>query len=231
MPGELSGLTQAQEAAVQTALARGEGARSAHLVIDDDRVALEIVAADEPRLGLAPARPRLRFDRVALRLLSEIRTAVRGDVPEGQALLLTVTAPIRLASKTAAALEERVRSWLGTGGSPAEVSVTLFGNAVRVRLVRGRRGSSEVAGFVHNPESDAVAILDAAQAFLETLAKAAGRGQRADVSSVAWLVIAAPQALPIVELYRSLCSQISVSDDFGKVLLALGDRRLELLAG
>ena len=61
------------------------------------------------RLRLPPGfrpeavKPRLRFDKVALRLVADMAVAVREASPTGVIVIVTVTAPIRLASRTAAA--------------------------------------------------------------------------------------------------------------------------------
>ena len=113
-------------------------------------------------------KPRLRFDKVARRLVSEVETAVRDVVPDGTTVIFTVTAPIRLASKTTAALEEHIRALLARPGKRAQLEHTINGNAVRIRVVRaGSNGAAKVVGFVHNPDPGAAeALLDEAQSQL-----------------------------------------------------------------
>ena len=59
---------------------------------------------------LAGAKFRLRFDKVALRFVGGLKAALASAVPEGQSLVFTITAPIRLPGKTATALESMARS-------------------------------------------------------------------------------------------------------------------------
>ncbi len=102
------------------------------------------------------ANIRLRFDKSALRLIGGLKTALAEAVPEGQAVIFTVTAPVLRRAKTAAALEALVRAGLPTG----EVRNTIEDNDVRLRLVADVRAHMpKVLGFVHNPESDAEIIL------------------------------------------------------------------------
>src|SRR5579884_3881264 len=102
--------------------------------------------------GARMSKPRLRFDKVALRLIADLQAALRDDVPEGKTVLFTVTAPIRLPAKTVAELVPRIRPLLKSGRARAELAETLNGNQVRVRVVTGRaKRAPNVLGFVHNP--------------------------------------------------------------------------------
>jgi hypothetical protein len=106
---------------------------------------------------IAAAKLRLRFDKAVLRLVGGLKATLARVVPEDQTIIFTVSAPIRLPKKTAAALESVVRS--GLPGS--EFCSIVHGNQVRVRRVTGVSAyMPRVVGFVHNPESEAGLILD-----------------------------------------------------------------------
>jgi hypothetical protein len=86
-----------------------------------------------------------------------------GIVPEDQTVIFTLTAPIKLPAKTAAAIEGLVRDGL----TDSEVRNTTHGNHVRLRRVAGVPAEMpRVVGFVHNPEADASLILALAEARL-----------------------------------------------------------------
>jgi hypothetical protein len=123
--------------------------------IDANTIEREIVA----RLRAAKLRPR--FDKVALPLVSELKAALASVVPEGQSVVFTISAPIGLPAKTAAALANMARS------SPrdAERRAIVHGAAVR-RLGYVPKSRPKVLGFVHSVESDASAILAVAEAQL-----------------------------------------------------------------
>ncbi len=109
---------------------------------------------------------RLRFDKVVMGLVGDLKAALSNYVPEGQTIVFTLTAPIRLPGKTAAELEQLVREGLAGG----ELRSIIHGNEIRVRRVTGVSAlMPKVAGFVHNPDSDAGLILDLAER--ELLAK------------------------------------------------------------
>jgi len=100
---------------------------------------------------------------VVLRVIGLLQTTLAEVVPEGQAVLLTVSAPIRRPAKTAAALESFVRRGL----SGEEVRDAIHGNEVRIRWVTGVPAPMpRVLGFVHNAESDAGLLLDLAESLL-----------------------------------------------------------------
>ncbi|MCA1490152.1 hypothetical protein I6F11_04360 [Ensifer sp. NBAIM29] len=112
---------------------------------------------------VAAAGLRLRFDKVALRLIENLQSALAGIVPEDQTLIFTLTAPIRLPAKTAIAIEGLVRD----GPPDSEVGNTIHGNHIRLCRVTGVSAKMpRVVGFVHNPDSDASLILTLAEARL-----------------------------------------------------------------
>jgi hypothetical protein len=112
---------------------------------------------------IAAAGIRLRFDKSFVRLVDGLKASLAEVVPDGQALIITVSAPIKRRARTAAALESLVR-----GGLPkAEVRTTIEDNQIRLRRVTGVPARMpRVIGFVHNPESDAGVILAMAEAWL-----------------------------------------------------------------
>jgi hypothetical protein len=126
-------------------------------VIDADMVEREIIAR------LRAAKLRLRFDKVALRLVGRLKAALASVVPEGQTLVFTISAPIRLPAKTAAALEDMVRS----GPRDPQRHEIVHGNKVQIRWLRGvPKHRPKVLGFVHSAELDAGVILALVEARL-----------------------------------------------------------------
>ena len=105
----------------------------------------------------------LRFDKVAVRLIEGLKRGLRADVPYGLAVMVTITAPIRVPARTAAGLEAQVRLLLEKRTGSTEHEGTIHGNRIRIRIARA--GSAElpkVSVFVHNPETDSQLILEAA---------------------------------------------------------------------
>jgi hypothetical protein len=92
--------------------------------------------------------PRLRFDRVALRMVRDLQYAL-ADVPPARAVLVvTVTAPIRLPGSTVAQLDARLH-----GPLRRNFDAMVGGNRVRARILRcAVGGAPRVIVFVHNPE-------------------------------------------------------------------------------
>src|ERR1700681_2044692 len=126
-------------------------------VIDADTIEREIVA----RLRAAKLRPR--FDKMALRFVGGLKAVLAGVVPEGQIVVFTISAPIRLPGKTAVALENMVRS----RPRDAERREIVHDNKVRIRRLGNRpTHMPKVLGVVHSVEPDAGAILALAEARL-----------------------------------------------------------------
>jgi hypothetical protein len=108
---------------------------------------------------LKAAKLKLRFDRVVVRLVSDVKTALADVVPQRQAVLFAVVAPIKLPAKTIAALVNLARDCPPDG----ERREVLHGNSVRLRRLTGvAPHMPKTLGFVHNPDSDAALILDLA---------------------------------------------------------------------
>jgi hypothetical protein len=71
-------------------------------MVDGKRVAVDITTLKRRGAGEGnAAKPRLRFDKVATRLIERLQATLGETVPDGTTVLLTITAPIRLPSKTA----------------------------------------------------------------------------------------------------------------------------------
>jgi len=110
--------------------------------------------------GQAGNRLGLRFDKSVVRLISGLKSSLAETVPEGEALILSVTAPIRLRAKTTAVLEDMIRQ--GT-----ELPDTVNGNQVRLRrLTNLPANRPKMLGFVHNPTTDAGTIFALAEDWL-----------------------------------------------------------------
>lgn len=119
-----------------------------------DQVEREIIAR------IKAAKIRLRFDRVVRALVNGLTTALAGFIPDDEAVLFTLTAPIKLPDKTEAVLASRMRAGL----TESDHRETILGNEIRIRKVIGIPGSMpRLIGFVHNPDADAAFILDLAE--------------------------------------------------------------------
>jgi hypothetical protein len=229
-------MTKRQRAAVE-AVARhfsatwekGEGPPDAYLTIARRRIAVE-VATLKHRIaghgGLAP--PRLRFDRVALRLVRRLQAALCHSVPDGKTLIVTITAPIRVPGKTAAALEDKIRAGLARRSAPVVTEQTIHGNQIRVRLVKaGSDRAANVIGLVHNPDPDPDALLDIMHSLVESIGTKAGATA---ITDGRWLVLASDDPLANIEPYRLVYPRLSLPIDFKRILMVLGGGRVETLS-
>jgi hypothetical protein len=177
----------------------------------------------------APSRarvigPRLRFDKVALSLVARLRTALWEFVPDDRTIVVTVTAPIRVPAKTAAAVEEKVHRLLTNRARPARLRAMIHGNQVQVRILPGgTRRTSKVVGFVHNPDSDASVLIGLTRRFLACI----GSGRR--VAGERWLVIANQAGLLPPETYRHVCSGLALRTVYERLLVVLPGGRIESL--
>jgi hypothetical protein len=125
----------------------------------------EALAAGRLPAGLSSGPlPRLRFDRVAQRLVRDLAAATAGSVPAGAVLIVTVDAPIRLPGQTVAALGVRLRDHPAGGPIGSAFDDTVCGNRVRARMVRRAfEAAPKVIVFVCNPSPSPEALLDLAE--------------------------------------------------------------------
>ena len=138
---------------------KGSDPSDACILVARKRVALDITTLKRrgPGQGNA-AKPRLRFDKVATRIITRMQATLGKTVPDGMTVLLTITAPIRLPSKTAAALEGKVQTLIGRGWPRRDEKDTIHGNRVQIRLLRDESGRAPkndwvCAQFRHRPPS------------------------------------------------------------------------------
>ena len=104
----------------------------------------------------------LRFDKVAVRVIERLRSAVADAVPSGTTVVVTITAPIRLPGITTVALKDKIATLLERR-TPGDVKAAIHGNRVRIRVVKAAsRRAPKLVGFVHNPDVDPLPLLDSA---------------------------------------------------------------------
>ena len=236
----MSGLGQ-RERAVLAAVARhfsatwekGDAPSGGYLKIAGKRIAVEVRITKQriaERGGLT--KPRLRFDRVALGFVRRLQAALSASVPDGRTLILTITAPIRAPSKTAAALEDNIRTYLARQSGEGVAKHTIHGNQIRVRLVKGgSRQTTKVIGFVHNPDSDPDVLFDITLSLIERIGAKARTGAPARSAGDRWLVLAGDDRFSHMETYRHVYPQLSIPTDFKKILMVLAGGRIETLTG
>lgn len=209
---------------------QSSGAADAYFTIAGKRIAVGVATltrrgADRGNV----AKPRLRFDGVATRLMERLKAALNGIVPDGMTVLLTITAPIRLPSKTAALLEDKARTLLGPESTRREESDTICGNHVRIRLVRDGSGRApKMIGFVHNPESDPLLLLNMTRELLE-LVGAEADGRAPELSGDRWLVVISANGISCLDAYRYIYSQLRTATGLKRVFMVFSDGRIGML--
>jgi hypothetical protein len=166
--------------------------------------------------------PRLRFDRVATRLIDRLRANVADAVPDGTTALVTVTAPIRLASKTAAALEATIRPI-------RDRTHTIHGNRVEIRtLHHGLADAPRVVVLVHNPDSNPLVLFEMTRELVEVL-QATARTLAAKRAAEGCIIVTSARTIACLDAYRSIYSQVRTPRSFRKILMVFGDGRIGVL--
>ena len=210
----------------------GNNPPDAYFVVAGKRVAVDIATLRRRGAGYDNAtKPRLRFDKVATRLIDRLRTTLGDIVPDGTTMVLTVTAPIRVAAETAAALEDRIHLLLRRRSPGRDEKTTIHGNRIRIRLLRNRSESApKFIGFVHNADSDPLLLLNMTDELLELIGAEAGR-RATKRAGGRWLVVMTAGGSSLLDAYRDIYSQLRLATGFNKILMAFGDGRIGELAG
>jgi molybdenum cofactor biosynthesis enzyme len=117
--------------------------------------------------GVRIAKLGLRFDKVAIRLLQNIRTAIENEVPKGSVVIITITAPIKIPAKTEKEIIGEVKDILVKGKNYMDTSFTVFENKVRIRYMKSpsKQGVNFV-GLVHNKDIDSTYLLNISSKWL-----------------------------------------------------------------
>ena len=200
-----------------------------YIMVAGKRVTVDITTLK--RHGTGQAKPRLRFDKVATRVIKRLQAALGEIVPDGMTVLLTITAPIRLPSKTAATLEDKIRTLLGRGLAGREEKETINGNRVRILFLRNDTvRAPKVIGFVHNAESDPRLLFNMTRELLELIS---GEVTRRTTSRAGerWLVAICARDSSYSEVYRYSYSQLTTETVYQKTVMVFGDGRVAMLAG
>jgi len=204
----------------------------AYIMVAGKRVAVDIATLKRRGTGRGnTVKLHLRFDKVATRLIERLQANLGVTVPDGMTVLLTITAPIRLPSKTAAALEDKIKTLLGRKSPGSDKKDTIQGNRFRIRLLRNEaERAPKMIGFVHNSDSDALLLLNMTRELLERIGATAGR-RATKLAGDRWLVLISPEGASGLQAYRYISSQLRMAAGFQKILMAFGDGRVEVLKG
>jgi len=117
--------------------------------------------------GLNVTKLGLRFDKVVVRLMGNLRTYVEEVNLHERAVLVTITAPIKLAAKTGHELKGQIKDFLDSGILGCDRRITIFQNSVCLRIVaRSSKKTPKFVALVHNPGTDIELLLKLASQWL-----------------------------------------------------------------
>ena len=161
--------------------------------------------------------------------MERLQATLSETVPDGMTVLLTITAPIRLASKTAAALEDKIQTLLGRRSPGRDEKDTIHGNRVRIRLLKHKsERAPKMIGFVHNSDSDPLLLLNMTSELLNLASTEAGRRAPRQAAD-RWLVVITTAASSFLETYRYIYSQLRTPTGFKKILMVFADKHVGTL--
>lgn len=95
----------------------------------------EIAEKIAKKSGITISKLGLRFDKVAVRLLNNIRNAINKDIPDGTIVLLAMTAPIKLPQKTELEIYEQISDFLNPNKPQISRKLTIFQNKIHIKTI------------------------------------------------------------------------------------------------
>jgi hypothetical protein len=211
---------------------KGSDPPDAYIMVAGKRIAVDITTLKRRGNGQGNAdKPRLRFDKVATRLTERLQATLGETVPAGMTVLLAITAPIRLPSKTAASVEAKIQTLVGRGSAGRDEKTTIHGNRVQIRVYRDEsERASRMIGFVHNSDSNPLLLLNMTRELLDLISAEAGR-RVPRLGGDRWLVVINARGSSCLEAYRYIYSQLRMATDFRKILMVFGDGGVGMLTG
>ena len=204
----------------------GDAFADAYLTAAGKRIAVSMAVLRHRSVAQPnPAKFGLRFDRVATKVIEGVKANLGETVPKGMTVVLTITAPILLPSKTITALQDKIKLFLRQKSRVRDDKHTVYGNRIRIRLLRDKSGRApKMIGFVHNPDSDSLLLINMTREFLERISTLPSRS-----ANDRWLVLISPAKASLLEAYRAIDSQVRKTNDFEKTLMVFGDGRVGTL--
>lgn len=172
-----------------------------------------VVRLPAPRSGRPRATVlRLRFDRVVLATARRLRADLTPSVPAQATLVVTLSAPIRVAARTAAMIVASARPRL-VARSRAILRQSIYGNDVRIGLLAGTGSdAARLACFVHNADSDVPFLLACCRRLLAKAAPAPGTRSRR------WLVLVVP--VPGFErMLLEIVAELGIGREYRRIFL------------
>ncbi len=239
MPGKSTAPQARQEQATLEAIAKQfssapetlTGLHEPSITIDGKRISLDIRTLSRNRTPKNHSpKPRLRFDRVVIGLLNRLRASLGEIVPDGTMAIVSCTAPIRLPSKTAAAIQEKTGALLQRKTSRRDYAASIHGNRVRIRLAKpGSPAAPKFVGFVHNPESDPRPLLDLTEELVALLTARPGN-QPAASADDRWIVVTGDIPRSWADACRAICAQAPKAANVARAIIALADGSAAVLS-
>jgi hypothetical protein len=196
------------------------------------RIAVDIAVVVPRRLGRnRMAKPRLRDDAVARRVLRDIETALRQHVPTGKTVILSLGAPIKEPKRLVVVLTEMLLTALAGGIGDIEGKKTILGNRVQFRILGDNlQWKSRMIGFVFSGDPKLGVLVDAMRSLHDEIAARMKKHKPARRSGDRWLVLVSDRWIADIKTYRRICSQLPAVGSFKKILMVLEGGRVEALA-
>lgn len=198
-----------------------------HLYIDGRIV--DVDATTLPLHGTGhgkETKPALRVDKVVTRVTERLQAAAAGCVPAGVTVVVTMTAPIKVAAQTTIAIEDTLVELIAHKGDEPRATLTGLGNKVQMQVVsHGLKAAPKLITLVHNPATKPQLLINLTREMLDLATATAKR--RATARGV---VIACGRKSTCIDAYRTIWSQLARATKTNKILMLFKDDRAELLS-
>lgn len=198
----------------------GDNPPDAYLTVAAAEVAVEIsTLSQQVRGDRGEMIPRYSEDATALWVIGELKTALRGAIPDGRTVLVGIASPVRTASKVLPQLTKLIQQYLDSHGD-VDATNDIRGNRVTVVIKdAGQADPEKLHGFVWNQRSNPDIGLNAEIVLGERISVKAAKCSALTASGPVWLVLLNDYFLADYATYQRALARLRMKHPFEKILL------------
>ena len=164
--------------------------------------------------------------------MCDLEHALNPQLKHGRTIILTLGAPIKVASKLVAALTDTLAACLESGAEEVDVKRIILGNRVRFRIVNARfRWAAQLIGFVFTGDPSPINLANTMSSLYDAIAKPTSVRKPAKGASERWLVLAARDWIADIKTFRRAYSKMAPPHDYKRILIVPEGGQVEILTG
>jgi len=205
----------------------GENPPDAYLMIDNGTVAVEISTLTQAVFnGTEFGKERRSDDEGPLRLFDELDYELKGQIPKGIYVILSLSAPIKKLRKFKIILAKRILE-CSERRIECEYEDEILENRVDIHIVSGERSSGrKIVGIVSNSRSNADILANAFFILNNRLEVKSQKIKSIEYDGECWLALLNDYWLADEKTYRKAMSLSKVDHSFSRVYVVFDSKKV-----